>query len=114
MDVCKADGFILRACDQDQKKNGTRGWTCRKLNSELWNCERLPDNQDMRETMKFVVAKMKHETNTFSPVPTPFKSFANQAAYYGADAYDAFKGTNTPMAAFIDPPGKREQKSLHQ
>jgi len=52
--------------------------------------------------MKFVVAMMKHETNTFSPVPTPFKSFANQTAYYGTDAYNAFKGTNTPMAAFID------------
>jgi microcystin degradation protein MlrC len=52
--------------------------------------------------MKFVVGMMKHETNTFSPVPTPFESFANQAAYYGADAYSAFKGTNTPMAAFLD------------
>ena len=52
--------------------------------------------------MKFVIAMMKHETNTFSPVPTPFESFANHAAYYGADAYRAFKGTNTPMAAFID------------
>ena len=52
--------------------------------------------------MKFVIAMMKHETNTFSPVPTPFESFANHAACYGADAYRAFKGTNTPMAAFID------------
>ena len=52
--------------------------------------------------MKFVIAMMKHETNTFSPVPTPFESFANHAACYGGDAYRAFKGTNTPMAAFID------------
>ncbi len=52
--------------------------------------------------MKFVIAMMKHETNTFSPVPTPFESFANHAAYFAADAYRAFKGTNTPMAAFID------------
>ena len=52
--------------------------------------------------MKFLIAMMKHETNTFSPVPTPFESFANHAAYFGADAYRAFKGTNTPMAAFID------------
>ena len=56
--------------------------------------------------MKFMVAMMKHETNTFSPVPTPFESFANQTAYYGVDAYKAFKGTNTPMAAFIDLAGK--------
>jgi len=52
--------------------------------------------------MKFVIAMMKHETNTFSPVPTPFESFANNAAHFGTDAYHAFKGTNTPMAAFID------------
>jgi len=52
--------------------------------------------------MKFVIAMMKHETNTFSPVPTPFESFANNAAYFADDAYRAFKGTNTPMAAFID------------
>jgi microcystin degradation protein MlrC len=52
--------------------------------------------------MRFVIAMMKHETNTFSPVPTPYANFANHAAYTGEDAYHAFKGTNTPMAAFID------------
>ena len=49
--------------------------------------------------MKFVIAMMKHATNTSSPVPTPYESFANHAIYYGDDAYGAFKGTNTPMAA---------------
>ena len=52
--------------------------------------------------MKFIIAMMKHETNTFSPVPTPFGSFASHAALFGADAYHAFKNTNTPMAAFLD------------
>jgi len=52
--------------------------------------------------MKFVIAMMKHETNTFSPVPTPFERFISDAAFYGKDAYNAFKGTNTPMAAFLD------------
>ena len=52
--------------------------------------------------MKFIIAMMKHETNTFSPVPTPFESFASHAAWFGADAYNEFKDTNTPMAAFID------------
>jgi microcystin degradation protein MlrC len=52
--------------------------------------------------MKYVIAMMKHETNTFSPVPTPFESFVSNAAHYGEDAYNAFKGTNTPMAAFLD------------
>jgi microcystin degradation protein MlrC len=52
--------------------------------------------------MRFVIAMMKHETNTFSPVPTPLKSFTQNACHFGKDAYRAFKGTNTPMAAFID------------
>jgi len=52
--------------------------------------------------MKFVIAMMKHETNTFSPVPTPYESFTSHGAFYGNDAYEAFKGTNTPLAAFID------------
>ena len=52
--------------------------------------------------MKFVIAMMKHETNTFSPVPTPYESFVSHAAFYGNDAYNAFKSTNTPMAAFLD------------
>jgi len=52
--------------------------------------------------MRFVIAMMKHETNTFSPVPTPFESFGNRGPYFGQDAYEAFKDTNTPMSAFID------------
>jgi microcystin degradation protein MlrC len=38
--------------------------------------------------MRFVIAMMKHETNTFSPVPTPFESFGNRGAYFGKEAYD--------------------------
>jgi microcystin degradation protein MlrC len=52
--------------------------------------------------MRFVIAMMKHETNTFSPVPTPLERFGARGAFFGKDALDAYKGTNTPMAAFID------------
>jgi microcystin degradation protein MlrC len=52
--------------------------------------------------MKFVIAQMEHETNTFSPVPTPWESFGPNGAYLGADAYRAMKGTRTPIGAFID------------
>lgn len=52
--------------------------------------------------MRFIIALMKHETNTFSPVPTPFESFGNRGPYFGRDAFEAFRGTNTPMSAFID------------
>jgi microcystin degradation protein MlrC len=52
--------------------------------------------------MKIVIAQMQHETNTFSPVPTPWEAFGNNGPYIGRDGYDAMKGTRLAMAAFID------------
>ena len=54
--------------------------------------------------MRVVIAMMKHETNTFSPVPTPIERFARGYPLppRGADALKAFKGTGSAMAAFID------------
>lgn len=52
--------------------------------------------------MRFVIALLKHETNTFSPVPTPLSRFGNGGPAFGQDAYDAYRGTATPMGAFID------------
>ncbi len=52
--------------------------------------------------MKFVIAQMKHETNTFSPVPTPLFAFGKNGPYFDRDAFDAMRGTATPMGAFID------------
>src|SRR5512145_704659 len=52
--------------------------------------------------MKLVIAQMQHETNTFSPVPTPWDAFGNHGPFLGQAAYAAMKGTRLPMAAFID------------
>ncbi|HZD27037.1 MAG TPA: M81 family metallopeptidase, partial [Alphaproteobacteria bacterium] len=54
--------------------------------------------------MRVVIAMMKHETNTFSPVPTPLARFANAAEVplEGKVAYDAFKGTGSGLGAYID------------
>lgn len=52
--------------------------------------------------MKILLARMNHETNTFSPVATPLKSFGDDGPLYGQAAYDASKGTRTGIAAFID------------
>ncbi len=54
--------------------------------------------------MKIVIAQMKHETNTFSPVPTPLARFARGGGMppEGAEAYAAFKGTGSAIAAFFD------------
>src|SRR5687768_8322677 len=54
--------------------------------------------------MRLVIAQMKHETNTFSPVPTPIERFARGATQplEGQAVRDAFKGTGTAIGAFID------------
>jgi microcystin degradation protein MlrC len=52
--------------------------------------------------MKVLIARMNHETNTFSPVPTPLSSFGNDGPTYGAEAYTENKGKRTAMSAFID------------
>ncbi|MGH8676317.1 MAG: M81 family metallopeptidase [Burkholderiales bacterium] len=54
--------------------------------------------------MRLLIAQMKHETNTFSPVPTPLARFApgGKRPYEGAEIREAFKGTGTAIGAFLD------------
>jgi len=54
--------------------------------------------------MRLVIAQVKHETNTFSPVPTPLARFAHGAPLplEGPAVRDAYKGTGTALGAFID------------
>ena len=54
--------------------------------------------------MRLLIAQMKHETNTFSPVPTPLARFARGAArpYEGDEIRAAFKGTGTAIGAFLE------------
>ncbi len=49
--------------------------------------------------MKILIARLNHETNTFSPVPTPLSAFSPT---YGQAAYQDNLGMRTAMAAFID------------
>src|SRR2546426_11235489 len=48
---------------------------------------------------KIVIASMMHETNTFSPVPTPLESFRPLS---GEAAIAEFKDTNTQVGGFLD------------
>ena len=57
--------------------------------------------------MRVLIAMMKHETNTFSPVPTDLTRFKNWAYYTGTEVLDQFGGTNTPTGAYIDHARKR-------
>jgi microcystin degradation protein MlrC len=51
---------------------------------------------------KFVLGMMMHETNTFSPLPTPIESFARKGALSGPLAIAEAEGTNTSLGGFID------------
>ncbi len=52
---------------------------------------------------RFVIALIKHETNTFSPIETPLERFGHgHGPAFGRDARKAFEGSATPMAAYID------------
>jgi microcystin degradation protein MlrC len=55
---------------------------------------------------RFVTAVFSHETNTFSSIPTPLESFGRYSGGNGPVSGDAaivaYRGTNTPAAAYID------------
>ncbi len=53
-------------------------------------------------TLKVLIARLNHETNTFSPVPTPLAAFGPDGPTFDARAYDDHKGLRTAMSAFID------------
>jgi microcystin degradation protein MlrC len=54
--------------------------------------------------MKLVIAQMKHETNTFSPVPTPIGRFAVDGGVppEGDAAVASVRGTGSAIAAFVE------------
>ena len=52
--------------------------------------------------MRIVAARMNHETNTFSPVPTPLASFGADGPTFGAAALDTARGARTGLGAFLD------------
>ena len=51
--------------------------------------------------MRIVVAMMKHETNTFSPIVTDWNRFQQWGAYQGAAVQRIFEGTGMPVAAYM-------------
>jgi len=59
---------------------------------------------EQRRRLRAVVAMMQHETNTFSPVPTPLARFGSDGVGVptGREALDTYRGTGTGIGAFID------------
>src|SRR5271154_873524 len=52
--------------------------------------------------LRAVIAMMQHETNTFSPVPTPLARFGRPDLPAGKEVIRRFKGTGTGLGAFLD------------
>lgn len=51
--------------------------------------------------MRVLIAMMKHETNTFSPIVTDWARFEEWGAHFGDAALAAYEGTGMPMGAYI-------------
>lgn len=51
--------------------------------------------------MNILAARMNHETNTFSPVPTPLASFGPDGPTFGEQALAQARGSRTGLGAFI-------------
>src|SRR5205814_10505331 len=58
-----------------------------------------PQGRGVMPRRKVVIASMMHETNTFSPVPTPLEAFRPLS---GEAAIAEFEGTNTQLGGFLD------------
>ena len=57
--------------------------------------------------MRLLIAMMKHETNTFSPVPTPLQRFGHAPGpLYGEAVVQAFRGTGSALGAYLDLAGR--------
>src|SRR5919199_1269870 len=50
---------------------------------------------------RLVIAMMKHETNTFSPVRTDWRRFEDWGVHFGEAARRAYEGTAMPMGAYL-------------
>jgi microcystin degradation protein MlrC len=57
--------------------------------------------------LKIVAARLNHETNTFSPVPTPLAAFGPDGPTFGDAAHAEARGSRTALGAFIDAAERR-------
>jgi Uncharacterized conserved protein len=51
--------------------------------------------------MKTLIAMMKHETNTFSPIVTDWERFKEWGAHLGDEIPEIYKNTRMPIAAYM-------------
>ncbi|MCH8808968.1 MAG: M81 family metallopeptidase [Proteobacteria bacterium] len=53
-------------------------------------------------TKRILIAGFRHETNTFSKLPTDMAAFEARSLHRGAEIAAAYRGTKTEVAAFFD------------
>ena len=53
-------------------------------------------------TKRVLTAQIKHETNTFSILPTTLDSYRARVLYEGDEVKERLKGTNNELAGVID------------
>ncbi|NIO11682.1 MAG: hypothetical protein GTO40_28150, partial [Deltaproteobacteria bacterium] len=53
-------------------------------------------------SVRVLIAGFKHETNTFSNLPTDLAAFEARSLHRGEAIPENFRGTATGMAAFFD------------
>jgi microcystin degradation protein MlrC len=51
---------------------------------------------------RVLIGGFKHETNTFSKLPTDLTAYRSRALHYGDNIQAAYTGTNTEIAGFLD------------
>lgn len=49
-----------------------------------------------------VVGRIKHETNTFSPLSTDYEDFSANSLYFGEEILEEFRDTNTDLGGFLN------------
>jgi microcystin degradation protein MlrC len=62
---------------------------------------------------RILLAGFKHETNTFSQLPTTLESYKARTLVYGADIPRTFRHTKTEMAAFLDACRENDWQAVH-
>src|SRR5437868_7730717 len=77
----------------------------REVRYAAWLVPRVDEGAGI---MRLLIAMMKHETNTFSPVPTPLARFGpsysdrRPGPLYGEAAIQAYRGTGSGLGAYLD------------
>lgn len=62
---------------------------------------------------RILSAVFKHETNTFSPLPTDLRAYAARSLYRGEAVASYYRGTATEMGAFLDAAQRHGWELVH-